>query len=81
MQGKHNGGKLEAAKEICAKMGITLSAVAFVGDDLNDIELLKNVGFPFCPADAADKVKKISGITVLKTAGGNGVHRELECMI
>ncbi len=81
MQGKHNGGKLEAAKEICAKMGITLSAVAFVGDDLNDIELLKNVGFPFCPADAADKVKKISGITVLKTAGGNGVHRELGCMI
>ena len=81
MQGKHNGGKLEAAKEICEKIGIKLSEVAFIGDDVNDIELLEQVGFPFCPADAADKVKKISGITVLKTAGGNGVHRELEGMI
>ena len=81
MQGKHNGGKLEAAKEICEKIGIKLSEVAFIGDDVNDIELLEQVSFPFCPADAADKVKKISGITVLKTAGGNGVHRELEGMI
>lgn len=77
MQGKRNGGKLEAAKEICEKIGIKLSEVAFIGDDVNDIELLEQVGFAFCPADAAESVRKICGINVLSTKGGEGVIRRL----
>lgn len=76
-QGKRNGGKLEAAKEICKELGITLSEVAFVGDDINDIELLERVGFAFCPSDAVEKVKKINKITVLSTKGGEGVIRDI----
>ena len=77
MQGKRNGGKLEAAKEICEKMGIKLSEVAFVGDDVNDIELLEEVGFCFCPADAAETVRKLGRIIILPTKGGEGVIREM----
>ena len=77
MQGKRNGGKLEAANEICDKMGITLPEVAFVGDDVNDIELLERVGYAFCPADATESVRKICGINVLSTKGGEGVIRRL----
>lgn len=77
MQGKRNGGKLEAAKEICEKMGIKLSEVAFVGDDVNDIELLEEVGFAFCPSDAAESVRKLGRIIILSTKGGEGVIREM----
>ena len=81
IQGKRNDGKLEAAKEICNKMKIMLSEVAFVGDDVNDIELLEQVGFAFCPQDASEKVKQLLGITILATKGGGGVLRELETLI
>lgn len=80
-QGKRNGGKLEAAKEICKELGISLSEVAFVGDDVNDIELLEQVGFAFCPADAAENVKSIYGIEVLPSKGGEGVMRDLWGML
>ena len=76
-QGKRNGGKLEAAKEICNEIGINLSEVAFVGDDLNDIDLFEKVGFAFCPVDAAEKVKKVFGLRILTSNGGTGVLREL----
>lgn len=76
-QGKRNGGKLEAAQEICDELGITLSEVAFVGDDVNDIELLEQVGLAFCPMDAADKVKSVTEIHALSAKGGEGVIREI----
>ena len=76
-QGKRNGGKLEAAKEICSETGLSLDEVAFVGDDINDIELLKEVGFAFCPSDAQNEVKNIPNITILRAKGGYGVVREI----
>ncbi|MCL2072878.1 MAG: N-acylneuraminate cytidylyltransferase [Marinilabiliaceae bacterium] len=76
-QGEKFGGKLAAAKEICTKEGIELSEVAYIGDDINCLELLSNVGFAACPADAVDEIKNISGITILKTDGGKGAVREL----
>jgi N-acylneuraminate cytidylyltransferase len=75
-QGKFNGGKLEAAKEICKKEHISLDEVAYVGDDINCIELLSSVGFAFCPADAVEQVKNIKNIRILQSKGGEGVARE-----
>ncbi|MBN1364462.1 MAG: acylneuraminate cytidylyltransferase [Syntrophaceae bacterium] len=73
---KRDGGKLSAALEICKKEGINLEEVAYIGDDVNCIELLLNVGIAACPADAADQVKGIAGITVLNKLGGEGAVRE-----
>jgi N-acylneuraminate cytidylyltransferase len=75
-QGKFNGGKLEAAKEICKKEHINLDEVAYIGDDINCIELLSSVGFAFCPADAVEQVKNIKNIRILQSKGGEGVVRE-----
>ena len=75
-QGKKFGGKLAAAKDICEKEGFDLSEVAYIGDDVNCFELLSNVGFPACPADAIYSIKEIPGITILKTKGGEGAVRE-----
>ncbi len=76
VQGKRNGGKLEAARQICNEMGITLKEVAYIGDDINDIELLSEVGFAACPADACADVKAVAGIQVMQRKGGEGCVRE-----
>lgn len=75
-QGKRDGGKLAAAKEICEKEGITLAEVAYIGDDINCYELLTNVGTAACPNDANEKIKNINGIIKLNLNGGCGVVRE-----
>lgn len=68
--------KFELVKEICEKENITLGEVAYIGDDLNDIELLNKVGLAACPKDAVMAVKNIQGILILSTKGGKGVVRE-----
>lgn len=75
-QGQRDGGKLTAASEICEKENITLQNVAYIGDDVNCIDLLKAVGLAACPADAMEAVKNIKGIKILKLKGGEGVVRE-----
>ena len=75
-QGKREGGKLSAALEICKEMGITLEEVAYVGDDINCIDLLSAVGFPACPSDAHMKIVNIQGIKILNRKGGDGCIRE-----
>lgn len=72
-QGVRN--KVEVANEICQQLGITLDEVAFIGDDLGDIELLKAVGISGVPASAPAYVRKLSSIQ-LKKNGGEGVFRE-----
>lgn len=57
IQGKRDGGKLVATYEICNQLGITLNEVAYIGDDVNCRELLENVGWAACPADACEIVK------------------------
>jgi N-acylneuraminate cytidylyltransferase len=75
-QGKFKEGKLAAAKEICEKEGISLSEVAYIGDDINCYELLSKVGYSACPSDAVDEIKNIPDILILNTKGGEGVIRE-----
>ena len=76
-QGKRDGGKLAAAQEICDEMGITLQEVAYVGDDLNCIELLSTVEFAACPIDAFEDVKALPNIHIMTRKGGDAVVREV----
>lgn len=77
IQGKRDGGKLASALEICHEEGIAIEEVAYIGDDINCLELLSRVGLAACPADAVDAVKEIPGIRILSKKGGEGVVREL----
>ncbi|MDP3445862.1 MAG: HAD hydrolase family protein [Ignavibacteria bacterium] len=77
IQGKLFNGKLEAVKAICEQEKISLDEVAYIGDDVNCMKLLENVGFAACPSDAMDMIKSISGIHVMTKSGGEGVLREL----
>jgi 3-deoxy-D-manno-octulosonate 8-phosphate phosphatase, yrbI family len=81
IQGKHSGGKLTTAKEICNELQITLDEVAYIGDDINCKELLSNVGFAFCPNDAQKEVKSINKINIMSKKGGEGIIREVTDII
>lgn len=67
--------KINILAEICKKLSYNLDNVAIIGDDINDLELIKKVGFSACPSDAVDVVK--SNVDVILTKkGGEGCVRE-----
>jgi len=67
--------KMAVLESLKNKYGFDYSEIAYIGDDINDIPVLKRVGFSFCPNDAVDDVKKIC-TAIAKERGGNGVLRE-----
>lgn len=76
IQGKKGEGKLQAVQKLCDEIGITLVEVAYIGDDVNCIPLLTEVGNAACPSDAMEEVKHIHGIHVMLKKGGEGCVRE-----
>ena len=76
VQGKRFGGKLEAVNAICAQLGGDLADVAYIGDDVNCLQLLRAVGHPACPADAMPQVKAVPEIKIMTLNGGQGCVRE-----
>ena len=75
-QGVKGGEKLEVLKKICIEKNMSLSEVAYIGDDINDYNVLSSVGFPACPMNAITNIKNIEGITHLSKSGGDGAVRE-----
>ncbi len=61
--------------EIINKHHLSLEEVAYIGDDLGDLNVLKEVGLAGAVADAHPEVKKHSHY-ICKTAGGDGAVRE-----
>jgi YrbI family 3-deoxy-D-manno-octulosonate 8-phosphate phosphatase len=68
--------KKEAVLAYCREFSIRLEEILYIGNDLNDLELLMIAGYPVCPSDAYPEVKRISRL-VLTTMGGHGVVRDL----
>ncbi len=67
--------KLDILKQWCVDLNISLSQVAMIGDDVNDLEVMQAIGFSACPADAATKIlEQVDCILNLK--GGEGCVRE-----
>lgn len=68
--------KLETLSNWCSNIGISLSQVCYIGDDRNDLEVLRAVGFSACPADAVNEVKTIVNVIISRN-GGDACVREL----
>lgn len=67
--------KIRALDEVCKKFKVSPNQVAYVGDDLNDLEILKAVGFSACPLDACRQIKSAVDY-IASVEGGRGVIRE-----
>ncbi|MFZ1803877.1 MAG: HAD-IIIA family hydrolase [Nitrospira sp.] len=72
--------KLSVIREMAVRHGISLQQVAYIGDDVNDIEALQAVGFSAAPADGLPQVLKVVDY-VCRQKGGEGAVRELAEMI
>ncbi len=66
--------------EICKTLNINPNQVLFIGDDVNDLNVIKTAGLSACPADAVTKVKNAVDY-VCKRNGGEGVLREIAEML
>jgi 3-deoxy-D-manno-octulosonate 8-phosphate phosphatase (KDO 8-P phosphatase) len=67
--------KLEILKDWCQKLNFNLDEVAIIGDDINDLGVMKNIGLAVCPANAVNLVKTQCHI-ILSKKGGDGCVRE-----
>jgi YrbI family 3-deoxy-D-manno-octulosonate 8-phosphate phosphatase len=72
--------KLSVIRNMALRNGISLEQVAYIGDDVNDIEALKAVGFSAAPADGLPQILQIVDY-VCQMRGGEGAVRELAEMI
>jgi 3-deoxy-D-manno-octulosonate 8-phosphate phosphatase (KDO 8-P phosphatase) len=72
--------KLLLLQEILTASKLSSENIAFIGDDVNDLELLNKVGLSAAPADGIDLVKNIVHY-VCENKGGNGAFREFAELI
>jgi len=72
--------KLGLVREMAERHGLTLDRVAYIGDDINDLETLKAVGFSASPADGVSQVTAVVDY-VCRKKGGEGAVREVIDMI
>lgn len=73
-QGVQN--KLEIIEELLKKLNIDKSEFAYIGDDINDKEILEFAGLKACPNDAMEIIKNIDNILIMSKKGGEGTVRE-----
>lgn len=67
--------KLEVMRQFVQDEGLTLENVAFIGDELNDVKLLRNCGLSFAVGDASKYAKEAADV-FCDSLGGRGAFRE-----
>lgn len=72
--------KEKILSKICKQYDVSPFEIAYIGDDVNDVSLLKLIGFSAVPKDGTIMAKKSSKY-ICKTNGGNGVFREVAELI
>ena len=72
--------KLKVLMQIMVNKNLTTDNIAYIGDDVNDIEIMQQVGLTACPADAISFTKNIADY-VCESKGGEGCFREFAELI
>lgn len=67
--------KLCIVNELCHRLKISLQEVAYIGDDLGDVNLLKSVRWAGVPSSAPQYIRELANVPLSKS-GGEGVFRE-----
>lgn len=70
--------KLGKLKEIAEKYNVASYEIAYIGDDLNDLDCLQYCGFTGCPADATNEVKQTADYVTRANAGSGAVREFIE---
>ncbi len=67
--------KLSMLKEVAVQLGASPDEIAYIGDDLNDLDCIRHCGHTACPADAVPEVLNAVDC-ICKRNGGRGAVRE-----
>lgn len=68
--------KTECLADILEKTGLQKDEILYMGDDLVDFPIMKEIGVPTCPADAVPEIKAIS-LYISNKKGGEGCVRDV----
>ena len=68
--------KLKKITDFCNTQNVNINSVAYIGDDINDYELLSALSHKACPKNAVKEVKLIPGIKIINKKGGTGAVRD-----
>lgn len=72
--------KLAVLVQIMVNRNLTKNNIAYIGDDVNDIEIMQNVGLTACPSDAISFTKEVTDY-ICENKGGEGCFREFAELI
>jgi len=67
--------KLAVLRQILELRGLSAEQIAYIGDDMNDLEIIKHAGLTACPVDAFPAIAEVADY-VCKLPGGHGAFRE-----
>jgi len=68
--------KIQDFKKVVEKYSLNLDEIMYMGDDIPDLEVMRQVGVPCCPADAAPEIKELS-LYISDRNGGYGCARDI----
>ncbi|MGE0553797.1 MAG: KdsC family phosphatase [Gemmatimonadales bacterium] len=73
--------KVPAMKALLAEQGLDWSEVAFVGDDLADLPVMRRVGLPIAVANAVDEIKAVARYVTARRGGEGAVREAIEALL
>ncbi len=73
--------KLTAFENLCTRLNIEPDQVAYMGDDLADIPVLRRVGRAMAPADACEEVRQIAELVTQRPGGRGAVREAIETLL
>ena len=73
--------KVPALRHLLERRGLDWSEVAFVGDDLPDLGVMRLVGLPVCVANATAEVRRVSSVALTRSGGAGAVREFCELLL
>jgi len=78
-QGCHN--KLDALQKFLEQVGLSPEAIAYIGDDLPDLSVIRYVGFGIAVANAVDEFKQYADYVTTRPGGSGAVREVIEYIL
>ena len=73
--------KLTRLHKVAQDLDLPLEAIAYMGDDWNDLPCLTNVGFAFCPQDAVPEIRAVANYVTSHRAGSGAVREVCDLLL
>jgi len=73
--------KLNRLHKVAQDWDLPLEAIAYMGDDWNDLPCLKAVGYAFCPQDAVPEIRAVADYVASRRAGSGAVREVCDLLL